>query len=274
MNIERRYQQGKLQIEKRADGGVTIAGYPAVFEVLSVNLGGFREKIQRGAFANTIKTDDIRALLDHDSSKVLGRQKNGTLRLEEDEVGLRMEIDPPDTQVARDLLVNLERGDIDQGSFGFRVQPKGDRWEEDPETGTVIRTLLDVKLFDVSPVTFPAYPQTSVGLRGLEIGEWRLENGEKVRGGVSVETVYRALYRAEYGGLEAADLRLLNALEQSLKRLSVVGFDSGDGIHRSLNQPDTDARQAAGSESGGRGSNQVVDFAAMRRRLDLLEVEN
>jgi hypothetical protein len=258
MQIERRYQNNKLKIQKRADGGVTIAGYPAVFNVLSVNLGGFREKIEPGAFANTIKADDIRALLEHDSSKVLGRVKNGTLRLAEDDVGLRMEIDPPDTQVAKDLIVNLERGDIDQGSFGFRVNPKGDRWGEDPETGTVIRTLLDVKLFDVSPTTFPAYPQTSVGLRAL-LGDLTPGPSPKTGeggGGVSVETVYRALYRAEFGGLEAEDLSLLKALEQSLKRLSL-----------------TDVGQAPGSESDGQQGSQAADYAAMRRQLELMEIE-
>jgi uncharacterized protein len=254
MTVERRYQQGKLQIKKRADGGATIAGYAAVFDVLSVNLGGFREKIQRGAFANSIKTDDIRALLDHDSSKVLGRNKNGTLRLVEDDVGLGIEIDPPDTQVARDLVVNLERGDIDQGSFGFRVQPKGDRWEEDPETGTVIRTLRDVKLFDVSPVTFPAYPQTSIGLRSLFPNQ--------VEGkGVSMETVYRALYRVEFGGLETDDISLLSALQKQLQR-----FSTG-------NWQEPGSQSDGGDERQGGAGVPLPDFQAMRRQLDLLEIE-
>lgn len=249
MQIERRYQS-KLKIQKREDGSPVIAGYVAVFDQLSVNLGGFREKIQRGAFANTIKTDDIRALLNHDPNNVLGRTKNNTLRLVEDEVGLVMEIDPPDTQTARDLVVSLERGDIDQGSFGFRVNLRGDRWEEDPNTGTVIRTLLDVKLYDVSPVTFPAYPQTSVGLRSL-LGN--IEDRES-KIGATVETVYRALYRAEFGGLEPDDFKLLNALEQSLRRFKFTG----DG-------------QEPAPQSDGKEAGLVPDFLTMRRKLQLLE---
>ena len=148
MQIERRYLSQKFTVKRRADGGAMITGYPAVFDVLSVNLGGFREKIQRGAFANSLKTDDIRSMLNHDPNILLGRTKSGTARFWEDEVGLAMEVDAPDTQAARDLVVSLERGDIDQGSFGFRVNARGDRWDEDPNTGQVVRTLLDVKLYD------------------------------------------------------------------------------------------------------------------------------
>jgi hypothetical protein len=86
--------------------------------------------------------------------------------MKEDDQGLAIEIDPPDTQAARDLMVSIERGDISQMSFGFRV--KGEEWEfndgEDPD----IRTLTEVQLFDVSPVTYPAYTQTDVGVRSLE----------------------------------------------------------------------------------------------------------
>lgn len=258
MSIERRYLSQKFQVKKRADGGAMITGYPALFGVLSVNLGGFREKIERGAFANTIKTDDIRSLLNHDPNLILGRNKAGTARFAEDEVGLALEVDVPDTQAARDLVISLERGDIDQGSFGFRVNPKGDRWEEDPETGTVIRTLLDVKLYDAGPVTFPAYPQTSVGLRSLLNGAGAELNGNpgENQPAVSVETVYRALYRAEFGGLEDEDLQLLKALESSLRRLSLTG-----------------ARQEPEPESDGRETGQAPDFLAMRRRLDLMAAE-
>ncbi len=256
MTIERRYLSNKFAVKRRADGGTMITGYPAVFGVLSVNLGGFREKIERGAFAKSIKEDDIRSMLNHDPNVILGRNRAGTARFAEDEVGLSMEVDVPDTQGARDLVVSLERGDIDQGSFGFRVNPKGDRWEEDPETGTVIRTLLDVKLYDAGPVTFPAYPQTAVGLRGLLIADSGLRNGEENAKGVSIETVYRALYRAEFGGLEQDDLNLLKALELSLKRLSLTG-----------------ERQEPAPQSDGMETGQVPDFLAMRRRLDLMAAE-
>lgn len=154
------------------DKGVRhITGYAAVFNSLSEDLGGFREKIAPGAFARAIKDDDVRALWNHNSDCVLGRTKSGTLRLSEDEHGLKIECDPPDAQWVRDLMASIDRGDIDQMSFGFIVRryPDGSRgaqWVE--ENGEDIRILTDVELFDVSPVTFPAYPDTEVGLRSLE----------------------------------------------------------------------------------------------------------
>lgn len=138
-----------------------ISGYAAVFDELSENLGGFYEKIAPGAFAGTLGSADVRALWNHDSNYPLGRTKAGTLSLDEDEVGLAITIYPPDTQYARDLMTSMKRGDVDQMSFGFRVIR--DRWEQ--VGGQVIRTLLEVELYDVSPVTFPAYPQTSAQVR-------------------------------------------------------------------------------------------------------------
>jgi uncharacterized protein len=165
--IERRNWGGALEL--RADGegeGRKIAGHAAVFDMLSENLGGFREKVEPGAFADTIKEHDIRALFNHDSAFVLGRNVAGTLRLKEDKAGLAIEIDPPDTQGARDLLTSIERGDVSQMSFGFRTL--NDKWEETAD-GDLIHTLLSVRLFDVSPVTYPAYPDTDVAVRSLDV---------------------------------------------------------------------------------------------------------
>lgn len=160
---ERRAFSAELRVEGGGDTEPTrIVGHAAVFDKLSEDLGGFREKIAPGTFANTIKKDDVRALFNHSPDIVLGRNKAGTLELDEDKKGLAISINPPDTSAARDLIVSLERGDIDQMSFGFRTID--DRWE-DQDKKTPIRTLLEVKLLDVSPVTFPAYPQTDVGLR-------------------------------------------------------------------------------------------------------------
>lgn len=144
--------------------GKTIEGYASVFDSWSESLGGndpFIEKVVKGAFEQTIQEDDIRALFNHDPNYVLGRNKSGTLTLQEDEKGLLVRITPPDTQWARDLLVSIGRGDINQMSFGFSVE--ADKWSY--ENGKDIRELLKVKLFDVSPVTFPAYTQTECGLR-------------------------------------------------------------------------------------------------------------
>lgn len=160
----------KLQVETREDGKRRIMGHAAVFNQLSEDLGGFREQIAPGAFEEAIKADDVRALYNHNPDHILGRNLAGTLKLSEDARGLAIEIDPPDTQIARDLLVSMERGDINQMSFGFSVKPNGQNWAKNDE-GQVIRTLTRVRLYDVSPVTFPAYPQTDVAARALTA--WR-----------------------------------------------------------------------------------------------------
>jgi len=120
-----------------------------------------REKIQRGAFKNTIKEDDIRMLQNHDPNYVIGRNASGTLKLMEDNKGLYFEAIPPDTQWARDLITSINRKDITQNSFQFSIIDQG--WGM--EDGIKTRTLKEVKLIDVSAVTFPAYPDTTVWVR-------------------------------------------------------------------------------------------------------------
>lgn len=143
----------------------TIEGYAALFDTLSEDLGWFREKIANGAFAESLKRgDDVRALFNHDRNVVLGRSAAGTLRMQEDERGLRIEVDAPDTQAARDLMTSMERGDITQMSFGFVTE----RQEWDELTTPITRTLLQVRLLDVSIVTEPAYPQTAASVRSRD----------------------------------------------------------------------------------------------------------
>lgn len=164
MDKEKRIYHSQIEVRK-TDDGKTIIGHAAVYDSLSENLGGFRERIKPGAF-DSVLNDDVRALFNHDSNLVLGRTKSGTLRLSVDEKGLRYDITPPDTTAANDLMILLERGDVDQSSFGFIVED--DSWDED-EDGRMIRTINKFKrLFDVSPVTYPAYPETDVALRRLD----------------------------------------------------------------------------------------------------------
>ena len=161
--LERRFAPARGLRVVRAEGDSRrIVGYAAVFDTLSVELWGFREMVAPGAFAETLE-DDVRALWNHSELMVLGRTKSGTLALREDEVGLWTETDPPASAGA--LLETIERGDVDQMSFGFRTLK--DTWRVD-ENEMLIRTLLKVKLYDISPVTFPAYPATSVGVRSAE----------------------------------------------------------------------------------------------------------
>lgn len=144
----------------------TLEGYAARFNVYSKDLGGFKERIKPGAFKKTIKENDIRALFNHDPNHVLGRTKNDTLELIENNKGLRFRVNLPDTSFANDLRTLIDRGDISQCSFGF--QTIKDAWSDDYKK----RELLEVKLFDVSPVTYPAYPQTEVKVRNalIDIG--------------------------------------------------------------------------------------------------------
>lgn len=157
---------GELRVIAAADNAPSkIAGHAAKFDVLSEDLGGFRERIAPGAFAKTITSADIRALWNHDANIVLGRNKAGTLRLWEDISGLAYEVDAPETQLVRDMcLAPIGRGDVNQCSFGFVTVL--DKWAK--VDGEWLRTLLEVELFDVSPVTYPAYQQTDVAVRSLE----------------------------------------------------------------------------------------------------------
>lgn len=159
----------ELRVQDGEDGAATIVGHAAVFDTLSEDLGFFREKIDKGAFADSIKEDDVRALFNHDPNVVLGRNKADTLRLKEDGDGLAIEIDPPDTQAANDVLTSIKRGDISQMSFGF--QTLIDEWDESDQDNP-IRTLKRVKLFDVSPVTFAAYPATDVAVARRSFEGW------------------------------------------------------------------------------------------------------
>lgn len=162
---EHRTLQRPPQIEMRdsASGGLpTIVGYAAVFNA-ETNIGGFFERIKPGAFARAIaEQQDVRALFNHDPNFLLGRLGAGTLRMAEDEQGLRVEIDPPDTQTGREVVELIRRGDIYGMSFGFMAMKES--WDS-TEDGVALRILEDVDLFDVSPVTFPAYEQTEVAVR-------------------------------------------------------------------------------------------------------------
>lgn len=163
MIYERRTFLG--EVEFRAEGKRLVAhGYAARFNVHSQNLGGFVEVVAPGAFSKTIREADVRALFNHDPNMVLGRNKAGTLAMEEDGTGLAYEVDLPDTTVGRDVATLLERGDVSGSSFGFRVIE--DDWSE-TDSGFPERTLKSVALRDVGPVTFPAYTEADSALRSL-----------------------------------------------------------------------------------------------------------
>jgi len=155
-----------LPVEYRADanGKMTVAGYAAVFGEVADIGGWFKEVVARGAFTNSLRTADVRAYFDHDTGRVLGRSSAGTLRLQEDDKGLRVEIDLPDTTDGRDVKTLVERGDV--SGMSFRFEAVRQEWDEtiDPPK----RTLLEVRLGEVSIVSEPAYEGTSIALRSLD----------------------------------------------------------------------------------------------------------
>jgi HK97 family phage prohead protease len=151
-----------LCVETRAEQGDVITGYAAVYNSDSVDLGFFTEVIRPGAFSRAVKDgQDVRALLDHNTGKIIGRTKAGNLTLQEDEQGLRVTLHPIDTEDGRTALAWVRSGVVDGFSFGFETV--ADKWGT--KEGRAYRELLDVNLFEVSLVAFPAYPGTSASVR-------------------------------------------------------------------------------------------------------------
>lgn len=189
----------EIRVNESEDGAV-IEGHAAVFNSWSETLGGifpFKEKVRKGAFNESIGRDDIRALFNHDPNYVLGRNRAGTLELVEDDVGLRVRITPPDTSWAKDIVTSIRRGDISQMSIGFVVEE--DKWST--EDGIDTRELRKVQLFDVSPVTFPAYTATDVGVRAMqEYDGYKAE--QRSREQAEQESAKRAKEKAKLNGLK------------------------------------------------------------------------
>jgi uncharacterized protein len=183
MNIERRYTSGpnRAGIETRADGKPMIVGYASVFYREDDPGTEYRlwsdvfERVKPAAFDRAVKEDDVRGLFNHDPSQILGRNGAGTLRLSVDKVGLRYEIDPPDTAQAAAVVEAIRRGDVTGSSFGF--MPDVTTYREERRDGKLV-TIVEresVRLFDVSPVTFPAYTAATTGLRAADLGDTRAE---------------------------------------------------------------------------------------------------
>jgi len=177
--IERRtFTIKNVEARQAEDGTMRLSGYAAVFNDDSVPLP-FIERIAPGAFRKTLtETPDVRLLINHEGLP-LARTKNGTLRLQEDQTGLYMDADLPDTQAARDLYTLVERGDVDQMSFAFRVIRQ--KWNE----GRTERTLTELSLADgdVSVVTYPAYPTTSVEAREqIAAARQAIKEGREITG--------------------------------------------------------------------------------------------
>jgi Escherichia/Staphylococcus phage prohead protease len=200
--------------EIRADGDKrTFVGHAAVFDSLSVDLGGFKERIQRGAFRKVLSNGpDVRFLKNHDPNYIYGRTTAGTLRLREDGTGLLAEDDLPDTESAREFAIAVERRDITGMSFSFRVRPDGeDVWTE--EDGELIRTIISFgQLYDVGGVVFPAYPATDAAVRAIAGVEVFDERGEPLEAPL-LELAWK-VYRGEVPVSEEQRGKIDAALEK------------------------------------------------------------
>jgi len=162
MPLEKRTLTRPIEM-RAAEAGKKIGGYAALFNS-PADIGGFMiETIAPGAFTKAL-AGDVRALVDHDSGRVIGRTTAGSLRLSEDATGLAIEIDLPDTTDGRDIGALIERGDVSGMSFGFEVTKQS--WDETGEMPK--RTIEEVNLYEVSVVAFPAYDDTSVAMRSLD----------------------------------------------------------------------------------------------------------
>jgi uncharacterized protein len=227
--IERRtFTVRDIETREAEDGAMRLSGYAAVFNDASVPLP-FSERIAPGAFRKTLsETPDVRLLINHEGLP-LARTKNGTLTLSEDEIGLRFDADLPDTSEARDLWTLIQRGDVDQMSFAFRVIRQ--KWSADRTE----RTLTEVSLADgdVSVVTYPAYPTTSVEAREhlanaiQAVKEGREVSGESL---IILQTVFEKMSEGHEYVMEAVEMMaaLMGAQEAPMEDEATMGEDEED----------------------------------------------
>lgn len=197
---------------REEDGAPLIVGHGAVFGVESLDMGGWREMIAPGAFKRTLRQNpDVLSFFNHNPSQVLGRTTAGTLTVAEDLTGLAYTVRPPETNFANDLIVSMRRGDIRGSSFMFEVVKMS--WGKSEVDGADLRTILEAKLYELGPVTFPAYPSADSSVRSL-LAELSEETGIDFRGLGSV------LARQRDGiDLSDADRQLVESSIQLLRAI-------------------------------------------------------
>lgn len=240
MKRQGRIFETRFEVRDEGDGPI-IAGYGAVFDTPSLDLGGWREVIRPGAFKRTLKgTPDVLSFFNHNPNNVLGRTTSGTLTVSEDFRGLAYQVKPPDATWANDLLVSMRRGDVRGSSFMFDVVKA--EWIK-AEDGVDERHVSEVRLYELGPVTMPAYPAADAGVRSLleEIGEgagidFRALAGllERRRDGAPIpnesrDLIAEAIERLQ-GLLPAAGTRsdppqAGHSLDVLRRRLELVGLD-------------------------------------------------
>ncbi len=311
---ERRSYGASIELRDGEDGSLVVRGHAAVFGRLSLPIAGglFRERIAPGAFRKTAKEADVRFLAQHDPATVMARTRAGNLSLWEDEVGLAVEarLNPADPDAQR-LAVKIRDGNITQMSFGFEVLR--DEWgteviEDEWSTGeTTVRTVREVRLWDVSPVTFAAYPDTDVEMAGIVVPAEVRAIAEQMRAAIpphSTPTVdepwdgpravadapndarvlrhmhawrdaagdpdAKETYKFPHHGPRHDAPANVRACRNGLARLPQAGIPDVDraGVERHLRRHLDDAARAMGVSVEALMA--LDDIAARRRRLELL----
>ena len=268
--IERRSSWGAPVL---AEDGKKIQGYAAVFGPLSQDLGGFVERVDPQAFKRSLEDQaDIRALLDHDSSKILGRTSSGTLRVSTDSHGLRIEVDLPDTSYARDLKAVMARGDVSQMSFGFMVRAGGESWSQ-TEDGQRLRTLTDVELIEVSIVSIPAYASTEAVLRsqpeGVHMKELQALREERTQLQAKVDNLSKLASKRQLTPEEQSAWDALTAQVQDLES-RVVAIEEA---HAQMVEEEVPAEAPAAVEANSRLADHSKTLDKILGKLTAMEYD-
>lgn len=260
--MKRRTEQRTLALDlvglevraEDANAAPQLVGHAAVFNQWSRIADPFMgelwdEQVAPGAFRKTIKEGDVRALWNHDPNIVLGRNKAGTLSMAEDDHGLSVTITPPDNEWGRPVMDAIKRGDVSGMSIAFQVVK--DAWENpdrkaDPQ-GVRKRTIREARLLDVSPVTYPAFPQTDISARSEMFGD---DDG--------LLRALKVLRLADMGApIEAEDRAVLRATAAILQR------------HAEAGEPEAQADHSPTPEPVARANHSVEE---LRRELELCEM--
>lgn len=221
-NIEtRRLTVNEFELREGPNGdGMSFSGYAAVFNSDSEPLP-FTERIMPGAFKKSLRSkNNVRMYLNHDSSMLLATTKARTLRLAEDERGLKVDADLPNTTIGRDLSTLIKRGDVDSMSFGFSVPQRGDSWSDDG----MIRELKEVRLYEVSVVTgFPAYQATAATVRSVDaLAQRTSTDADKLAEAITVLEAGSELNDDQAGLLSEVVAKLRKQPEHLATKLSVL----------------------------------------------------
>lgn len=251
-NMDPKYELRNISFEqfelREAEGEAPkLVGYASVFNQETVIWGIWREKVAPGAFKSTIQKDDIRALWNHNTDLVLGRNRAKTLSLAEDDHGLQIEITPPDTQAGRDSVTSIKRGDVSQMSIAFETVRQEWYYPEDDKE-LPLRTVTEAKLYEISPVIFPAFETTEISARS--------EMATLDENIAPLEEAMRLYFLAQWGMPLSNEQRKKIAVAVEIYQATIIPADLPGQEPEEGQHAETDAQ---------------VRLANMRRQLDLIE---